>query len=160
MSSAGTRGGDESAQVKTMRQPASRHLRGDLRSRNTGQRWGVHPSAGPSSIGGNMRILLALAFAAAFGGSASAQTCNTFGSSTHCNNGLSAQRLGNFTYWSDGSSSQRVGTFTYNSDGSSSQRVGKSTHYSNGTSSQTLGNTTYFSNGRSCQRAGNFVHCD
>jgi hypothetical protein len=75
-----------------------------------------------------MRILLALAFAAAFGGSASAQTCNTFGGSPHCNNGLSAQRLGNFTYWSDGSSSQRVGTFTYNSDGSSSQRVGKSTH--------------------------------
>ena len=41
-----------------------------------------------------MRILLALAFAAAFGGSASAQTCNTFGGSPHCNNGLSAQRLG------------------------------------------------------------------
>ena len=49
-----------------------------------------------------MRILLALAFAAALGGSASAQTCNTFGSSTQCKNGLSAQRLGNFTYWSDG----------------------------------------------------------
>ena len=49
-----------------------------------------------------MRILLSLAFAGALGGSASAQTCNTFGSSTHCKNGLSAQRLGNFTYWSDG----------------------------------------------------------
>ena len=109
---------------------------------------------------GKMQILLVLAFVAAVVGSASAQSCNTFGSSTRCDNGLSAQRLGNFTYWSDGSSSQRVGTFTYNSDGSSSQRVGKSTHYSNGTSSQTLGNTTYFSNGRSCQRAGNFVHCD
>ena len=58
-----------------------------------------------------MQILLVLAFVAAVVGSASAQTCNTFGSSTRCDNGLSGQRLGNFTYWSNGSSSQRVGTF-------------------------------------------------
>ena len=63
-----------------------------------------------------MPILLVLVFAAALGGSASAQTCNTFGGSTHCDNGLSAQRLGNFTHWSDGFSSQRVGTSTYNGD--------------------------------------------
>lgn len=107
-----------------------------------------------------MQILLVLAFIAALAGSASAQNCNTYGSSTRCDNGLSSQRLGNFTYWSNGFSSQRVGSSTYNSDGSSSQRIGNSTYYSNGASSQTLGNTTYFSNGRSCHRAGNSVHCD
>ena len=74
-----------------------------------------------------MRTLLVLAFAAALSGSASAQTCNTFGSSTHCENGLSAHRLWQLHLLERWVFLSKVGTSTYNSDGSSSKRVGKST---------------------------------
>ena len=108
-----------------------------------------------------MRILiLSAAFVLAIVSVATAQTCRTIGSSTFCDNGLSANRIGNSTFWNDGVSSNRIGNSTFNSDGTSSNRIGNSTFYNDGTSSNTIGDTTFFSNGRSCTRIGNSIHCN
>src|SRR6185312_6500745 len=107
-----------------------------------------------------MRALMIAAITGAMIGPLAAQTCNTIGSQTFCDNGLSANRIGGTTFWSDGTTANRIGGTTYFSDGTTANQIGGTTFYSDGTTANQIGGTTFFSNGTTCQRIGSSVFCN
>jgi hypothetical protein len=105
------------------------------------------------------RLLMSMALCLA-ATSAFAQNCYMNGSTTNCDNGVSAYRNGNTTTYSDGTSAYSNGNTTTFSDGTSAYRNGNTTTYSNGVSAYTNGNTTTFSDGRTCYRNGSTMTCN
>ena len=87
-----------------------------------------------------MRAILIATALTMVAGPAWAQTCSTFGNTTMCDNGMSAQRVGKNTTFSNGIVAYHSRNMTMYSDGTSSFRVGNTTTFSNGVTAHEFGN--------------------